>query len=86
MTEEEIKHERNRARQLRKTRWWRKKCANGRCHYCGKYVGSANLTMDHLIPLSKGGRSIRANLVPVCKDCNNKKKANYLFECDFYVI
>jgi len=82
VTEEEIKKERSKARQLRKTRWWRKKCASGRCHYCGRFVGPNNLTMDHLIPLSRGGRSIRANIVPACKDCNNKKKSNFAFEWD----
>ena len=42
----------------------------------------ANLTMDHLVPLSRGGKSIRANLVPACKECNNKKKNNLAFEWD----
>jgi len=84
LTEEEIKQERHRARALRKTRWWRKKCASGRCHYCGKYVGKANLTMDHLVPLSRGGRSIRANLVPACKECNNKKRGALAFDLDIF--
>ena len=29
--------------------------------------------MDHLIPLARGGKSERHNLVPACKECNNKK-------------
>ena len=81
-SEEEIRRERQRARRLRKTRWWRRKCAAGRCHYCGQVVGSSNLTMDHLVPLARGGKSIRANLVPVCKECNTRKKAALLFEMD----
>ena len=30
--------------------------------------------MDHLIPIVRGGRSVKENLVPACKDCNSKKK------------
>ena len=30
--------------------------------------------MDHLIPLVRGGKSTKGNIVPACKDCNNKKK------------
>ena len=30
--------------------------------------------MDHLIPIIRGGKSVQGNLVPACKDCNNKKK------------
>ncbi len=32
--------------------------------------------MDHVIPLSQGGRSVKGNLVPCCKECNSKKKAD----------
>jgi len=84
LTEEEIRQERNRARVLRKTRWWRKKCASGRCYYCGRYVGYDNLTMDHLVPLARGGRSIKANLVPACKECNNRKRDNFAFDLDIF--
>ena len=85
MTEEEIRKERNKARELRKTRWWRKKIAKGICYYCGKYVGSNNLTMDHLVPLARGGLSIRANLVPACKECNSKKKDSLAFEWEGFL-
>jgi 5-methylcytosine-specific restriction endonuclease McrA len=30
--------------------------------------------MDHIVPLGRGGTSIRGNVVPACKDCNNRKK------------
>jgi 5-methylcytosine-specific restriction protein A len=30
--------------------------------------------MDHVIPLARGGESIKNNVVPACKDCNNSKK------------
>lgn len=70
----EIRAERAKARELRKSRWWQQKTAPGLCHYCGSKVSYRELTMDHLVPLSRGGRSTRENLVPSCKNCNNLKK------------
>ncbi len=72
--EEHIKREKEKARKLRNTRWWRRKIRRGICYYCGAKVGSKNLTMDHVIPLSRGGKSTRDNIVPACKQCNAKKK------------
>ncbi|NLZ18318.1 MAG: HNH endonuclease [Desulfobulbaceae bacterium] len=80
-----VRAERNKARQLRKTRWWQQKTASGACWYCGEKVGYANLTMDHVIPLVRGGRSTRDNLVPCCKACNNKKKSSLPVEWDEYM-
>lgn len=70
-----VKRERAKARELRASPWWRTKIAEGVCHYCGKKVGASALTMDHVIPVARGGKSTRANCVPCCKDCNNKKRA-----------
>ena len=70
-----VKRERAKARELRATDWWRAQLAKGVCHYCGQQVGAANLTMDHVVPVARGGRSTRGNCVPCCKACNNKKKA-----------
>ena len=41
-----------------------------KCQYCGT---SKDLTLDHLIPRSKGGKSSWTNLVTACKKCNAKK-------------
>ncbi|MEA2115487.1 MAG: HNH endonuclease [Thermodesulfobacteriota bacterium] len=71
-----IRAERNKARSLRKTRWWQQKTSSGTCHYCGRRVGIKNLTMDHVIPLSRGGRSTKGNLVPCCKECNTAKQSD----------
>ena len=30
--------------------------------------------MDHRVPLVRGGRSVRSNLVPACRECNAAKK------------
>lgn len=69
-----LARERERARELRQSAWWRKKIAAGQCHYCGRQVAASDLTMDHVVPLSRGGRSTRGNLVACCKNCNNLKK------------
>jgi len=71
-----IRAERQKARALRKTRWWQQKTSSGTCHYCGRKVGIKNLTMDHVIPLSRGGRSTKGNLVPCCKQCNTAKQSD----------
>ncbi len=70
----EIRRERAKAREMRKSRWWQQKTAPGLCHYCGQKVNFHDLTMDHLVPLARGGRSTKENLVPSCKNCNNLKK------------
>ena len=67
--------EREKARQLRKTDWWRAQLQKGVCHYCGQQVGAENLTMDHVIPVARGGKSVRSNCVPCCKECNITKNA-----------
>jgi 5-methylcytosine-specific restriction endonuclease McrA len=69
-----IRTERAKARELRRTRWWQQKTASGACHYCGKKVAHKDLSMDHLVPLARGGRSTKGNLVPSCKECNTLKK------------
>ena len=72
--EETIQRERRKAKELKNTSWWKNKKASGICHYCRNHFQPNELTMDHLIPIIRGGLSIKANLVPSCKDCNNKKK------------
>lgn len=66
--------EKSKARELRNSSWWKQKIARGICHYCGKTFKPDELTMDHLIPVSRGGLSEKMNIVPACKECNNKKK------------
>ncbi len=73
-SEEDIRRERARARALRQSAWWKRKKARGVCYYCGRKVGPKALTMDHIVPLSRGGKSTKSNIVACCKECNNKKK------------
>ncbi|MCG8668040.1 MAG: HNH endonuclease [Pseudomonadales bacterium] len=44
------------------------------CLYCGNTFKANELTRDHIIPQSKGGRSTWKNLVACCKSCNNAKR------------
>lgn len=83
--ERTIKAERDKARSLRKTRWWQQKTASGLCHYCQKKTAFKNLTMDHLVPLARGGRSTKDNLVSCCKTCNNLKKSMMPLEWEEYL-
>jgi len=84
-TDGEIRAERDKARALRKTRWWQQKTSSGLCHYCQKKVAYKNITMDHLVPLARGGRSTKDNLVPSCKKCNNLKKSMMPLEWEDYL-
>ena len=85
MDEAEIRTERAKAREMRKSRWWQQKTASGICYYCQQPVPFKELTMDHLVPLTRGGRSTRDNLVPSCKDCNNRKKNMLPLEWEEYL-
>ncbi|NOX34457.1 MAG: HNH endonuclease [Deltaproteobacteria bacterium] len=69
-----LKKERDKARKLRKSQWWKRKRSLGVCHYCKNDFSPKELTMDHVIPLARGGKSQKFNLVPCCKSCNTKKK------------
>ena len=66
--------EKEKAKKLRTTSWWNRKRSTGICYYCSLKFIPNELTMDHIIPLSRGGKSEKYNLVPACKECNNKKK------------
>ena len=80
-----LRREKARARELRQTAWWRRRVAAGVCHYCRRAVGAKALTLDHVVPLVRGGRSIRANMVPACKDCNTKKQSCLAWEWQAYL-
>ena len=82
---DDLKREKARARALRDSPWWKRKRASGRCHYCGELFKPAELTMDHVIPIVRGGRSVKENLVPACKECNNEKRHLLPAEWDRYL-
>jgi len=45
--------------------------SKGRCFYCKR---KKPLTVDHVIPVSKGGKHVKENIVPACQTCNSTKK------------
>ncbi|PIP38587.1 MAG: HNH endonuclease [Desulfobacterales bacterium CG23_combo_of_CG06-09_8_20_14_all_51_8] len=78
--DDEIRREKDKARELRASQWWKRKCAKGVCHYCQGKFPAKELTMDHIVPLSRGGKSTKNNVVPCCKVCNTKKKSSLLMD------
>ena len=86
LDEADLKRERRKARELRRSQWWKRKCAQGICHYCQRRFPARELTMDHIVPLARGGRSTKGNVAPACKDCNNKKKQLLPMEWEAYLI
>ena len=74
LEEDDLKRERHKARELRESQWWKRRLAKGACHYCGRIFPARELTMDHIVPVSRGGRTTKGNVAPCCKECNNAKK------------
>ena len=85
LDDSDIKRERNKARELRNSQWWKRRCAKGICHYCGGQTLPAELTMDHIVPVARGGKSTKGNVVPACKTCNTKKKQLLPMEWEAYL-
>ena len=50
------------------------------CQYCGEYFPATKLTLDHVIPRSKGGKTDWGNIVSSCSACNLKKGSKTLIE------
>src|SRR4030042_4601661 len=84
-TEEDIKKERAKAQQLRRSQWWKRKRSEGICYFCKRKVLPKELTIDHIVPVIRGGKSTKGNIVPACKDCNNKKKFLLPIEWEEYM-
>ena len=43
------------------------------CQYCNKHLPPSELTLDHVLPRSRGGESTWDNLVACCRRCNHRK-------------
>ena len=71
---EHIAREKNKAKELRRSQWWKRKRSSGQCHYCAESFPPGELTMDHVVPVSRGGLTAKSNVVPCCKDCTSQKK------------
>ncbi len=69
-----VTRERAKARELRQSQWWKRELAKRHCHYCHGNFDKSLLTMDHIVPVARGGRTTKGNVVVSCKECNNKKR------------
>ena len=83
---EELTKEKEKARELRQSQWWKNKRAKSQCYYCEKKFNAKELTMDHVVPLSRGGKSTKSNIVCCCKNCNTHKKNLLPTEWESYLI
>ena len=53
----------------------------GCCAHCGRYT---ELTLDHVVPKSLGGKNRAANLIPLCRECNNNKGNKFVQIFTYY--
>ena len=56
-----------------------------RCQYRGRKFASSELSLDHVVPISRGGKSTWENVVCACLPCNVRKGNKLLSECDHHV-
>ena len=56
------------------------------CQYCGTLLSSSDLTLDHVVPRSRGGSSTWENLVACCHPCNRRKGNHLLGEIDMKLM
>lgn len=82
---QDVRREKEKARALRKTQWWQRQIAKEVCYYCQKPTPAKELTMDHIVPLIRNGRSTKGNVVPACKECNSRKKYLLPIEWEEYI-
>ncbi len=59
---------------------------NFACQYCGRSFPREELTIDHVVPRSRGGASIWSNVVLACAHCNARKGHHLLSECGMKLI
>jgi 5-methylcytosine-specific restriction endonuclease McrA len=57
-----------------------------KCQYCGFKFKTSDLSIDHILPQSRGGKSGWLNCVTACKWCNNKKGNKLPEEADMKLI
>lgn len=49
------------------------KKTGGHCAYCGIEIDVADMQVDHLVPIRKGGEDMLYNMYPSCRSCNQAK-------------
>ena len=78
MDKAHITKERLKAKALRQSNWWKVK--ENICYYCGLKFERKDLTMDHKVPIARGGKSTKSNVVLSCKKCNTLKGTRTMAE------
>ena len=66
--------ERHKAKILKKSAWWKNQMGKGVCCYCQVRCPPRELTLDHNLPLIRGGLTSRKNCGPACRQCNQMKQ------------
>jgi len=56
------------------------------CQYCGTGLPASELTFDHVIPRSKGGRTTWTNVVAACSPCNLRKANKLPNQCNMHPL
>ena len=59
---------------------------SNQCQYCANHFPDDKLTMDHVIPKSRGGTNSWENLVAACRKCNQKKGSRTTKESGMYPL
>lgn len=57
-----------------------------RCQYCGRVYAQKRLNLDHVVPLSRGGRSSWDNVVCACIECNSRKGSRTPEEAGMHLV
>lgn len=60
------------------------KKSGNKCSHCGKKLSVDKMTVEHVVPLSKGGTNSDMNLVALCESCNKKKVSYVVDPNDYY--
>lgn len=72
------RHRRRALGNINSTEWIAKVMLLGnKCQVCYKTEPEVKITIDHIIPVSKGGTNHIENLQPLCMTCNRRKHAHY---------
>ncbi len=56
------------------------------CQYCGRRLKAQDMTVDHVVPRSQGGRNSWENCVIACRRCNSRKGSKGLKESGLHLI